>query len=128
MHGRAVLVSLAQQSESAVCIHTSLPFWISFPFRSPQSTELCSRFSLLPISYMASIVWASQVTPVVKNPPAKAGDAGDAGSVPELGRSLGGGHGNPLQCSCLENPMDRGAWWATVRRVSKSWMPAGTRQ
>ena len=49
-----------------------------------------------------------------------AGAEGDAGSVPELGRSPGGGHGNPLQCSCLENPKDRGAWRATVQRVAKS--------
>ena len=44
----------------------------------------------------------------------------DESSVPESGRSPGGRHGNPLQCSCLENPMDRGAWWATVHRVAKS--------
>ena len=48
---------------------------------------------------------------MVKNPPA---NAGDGGSIPGSGRSLGGRHGNPLQYSCLENPMDRGAWWATV--------------
>ena len=47
-------------------------------------------------------------------------NAGHTGSVPGLGRSPGGGHGNPLQCSCLENPMDRGAWWAMVHRVAKS--------
>ena len=47
-------------------------------------------------------------------------NAGDLGSVPGLGRSPGGGHGNPLQYSCLETPMDRGAWWATVHRVAKS--------
>ena len=46
--------------------------------------------------------------------------AGDAGLIPGLGRSPGGGRGNPLQDSCLENPMDRGAWWATVQRVVKS--------
>ena len=63
---------------------------------------------------------ASQVVPVVKNPPANAGDVRDMGSIPALGRSPGGGHGNPLQYSCLENPMDRGAWWAIVRGVSKS--------
>ena len=45
---------------------------------------------------------------------------GDLGSIPELGISPGDGHGNPLQCSCLGNPMDRGAWWATVRGVAKS--------
>ena len=47
-------------------------------------------------------------------------NVGDLGSVPGLGKSPGGGHGSPLQYSCLENPMDRGAWWATVHRVAKS--------
>ena len=56
---------------------------------------------------------------VVKNLPADAGDA-DAGSFPGLGRSPGGGHGNPVQCSRLENPMDRGAWWGVVHGVAKS--------
>ena len=58
---------------------------------------------------------------MVKNPPANAGDVRDVGSIPGLGRSLGGGHGNSFQYSCLENPTDRGAWWATVQRVTKSW-------
>ena len=57
---------------------------------------------------------------VVKNTPANAGAVRDVSSIPGWGRSLGGGHGNPLQFSCLENPMDRGAWWATVHRVAKS--------
>ena len=57
---------------------------------------------------------------VVKNPPGNAGDTGDAGSVPGSGRSPGEGNGNPLQDSCLENPMDRGVWWATVHRAAKS--------
>ena len=57
---------------------------------------------------------------VVKNSPAKAGDIRDAGSIPGLQRCPGRGHGNPLQCSCLENPTDRGAWPATVHRVAKS--------
>ena len=56
----------------------------------------------------------------LKNPPANAGDAGDTGLIPGLGRSPGGGHGNPLQYSCLQNAMGRGTWWATVHRVSKS--------
>ena len=55
----------------------------------------------------------------VKNPTANAGDARDLGLIPGWGRSPGGGHGNPLQDSCLENPMDRGAWRATVHRVTK---------
>ena len=58
---------------------------------------------------------------VVKNLPANAGDTREADLIPELGRSPGGGHGNPLQHSCLENPMDRGAWRATVHMVTKSW-------
>ena len=48
-------------------------------------------------------------------------DTGDLGPLPVLGRSPGGGNGNPLQYSCLENPMDRGAWWATVHKTAKSW-------
>ena len=55
-----------------------------------------------------------------KEPPANAGDTRDANSIPGSGRSPGGGDGNPLQDSCLENPMDRGVWWATVHRVAKS--------
>ena len=57
---------------------------------------------------------------VVKNMPANAGGTGNGGSVPGSGRYPGEGNGNPLQYSCLENPMDRGAWWATVHGVSKS--------
>ena len=58
---------------------------------------------------------------VVKHLPVNAGDARDLGSIPGSGRSPGEGNGNPLQYSCLENPMDRGAWWATVHGVAKSW-------
>ena len=57
---------------------------------------------------------------VVKNPPANAGDIRDAGSIPGSEGSIGGGHGNPLQYSCLENPMDRGARQATVHGVAES--------
>ena len=56
---------------------------------------------------------------MVKNPPANAGDIRDAGLIPGSGRSLGGGHGNPLQYSHLEHPMDRRAWQATVHRLTK---------
>ena len=58
---------------------------------------------------------------VVKNRLAEAGDPGDVGSVPEGGRSPGEGNGHPLQCSCWENPMDRGAWRPKVHEVTKSW-------
>ena len=57
---------------------------------------------------------------VVKNLSANAGDIKDTGSVPGLGRSPGGEHGTPLQSFCLENPMDREAWWATVHRITES--------
>ena len=57
---------------------------------------------------------------MVKNPPSNPGDALDKGSIPGPGRSPGGGHGNPLHYPCLENSMDRGAWWAIVHRVAKS--------
>ena len=65
-------------------------------------------------------VGASQVVLVIKNPPANARDLRDAGSIPGSGRFPRGGHGNPLQCSCLENPMDRRALQATVHKVTKS--------
>ena len=61
------------------------------------------------------------MVPVLKNPPANAGDTGDMGLIPGMGRSPGGGHGNPVQYSCLENPMDREAWQAVVYRVTKNW-------
>ena len=59
---------------------------------------------------------------MVKNLPTTAGGARDSGSVPGSGRSPGGGCDNPLQYSCLENPMDRGTWWARVQRVTESAM------
>ena len=58
---------------------------------------------------------------MVENPPANAGDARDMGSTPGLGRSTEVRNGNPLQYSCLGNPMDRGSWWATVYGVAKRW-------
>ena len=62
----------------------------------------------------------SQVVLAVKNPPANAGDSRDMGSIPGSGRSSGEGNSNPLQYSCLGNPMDRGAWQATTHRVAES--------
>ena len=67
-----------------------------------------------------SLERASLVVLVVQNPPANAGNMGVAGSIPGWGRSPGGGHGNSLQDSYLENPMDRGAWRASVHGVAKS--------
>jgi len=70
--------------------------------------------------YSVDILWASQAMQWYKNPPANAGDIRDMGSIPGSGRSPGGGNDNPLQYSCLENPMDRGASWAIVHGVPKS--------
>ena len=69
---------------------------------------------------MYTISWTSLVAQTVKNLPANAGDIRDEGSIPGLGKSPRGGHVNPLQCSYLENPMDRGAWQATVHGVAES--------
>ena len=63
---------------------------------------------------------ASQVALVVKKPPANAGDIRDGSLIPALGKSRGEGNSNPLQDSCLEHPMDRGAWYTMVHRVAKS--------
>ena len=65
---------------------------------------------------------ASQMALVVKSPSVNAGDIRDVGSIPGWGRSPGVEKGYPLQYSCLENPMDRGTWWATVHGVTKSWI------
>ena len=65
------------------------------------------------------LFWSSNMALVVKNLPAKARDERDTDSVPESGRSPGGRHGNPLQFSFLENPMDRGVWWVMVHKVTK---------
>ena len=73
------------------------------------SPTIC-LYSALPNLAFDLFPWASQVALVVKNLPANAGDIRDKGDIPELGRSRGGGHGNPLQYSCLKNPMDKGAW------------------
>ena len=74
---------------------------------------------------MYFIIWLL-VALVVKNPHANAEDARDMGSVPGSSRPPGGGHGNPLQHSYLENPMDRAAWQATVHRIAESGMTEGT--
>ena len=65
-------------------------------------------------------IYMYQVAVVVKNPPASTGDIRDISLIPGSQRFPGGGHGNPLQYSCLENHMDRRAWWATVRRITQS--------
>ena len=73
------------------------------------------------IEHNPVVITASQVALVVKNLPAHAEDVRDVGLIPGSGRCPGEGNGNPLQYSSLENPMDRGAWQATVLAVTKSW-------
>ena len=94
------------------CQHLNLRFLASRSVRKYISV-------VYTIHFYGALVWASQVVLVVKNKPANAGDTGDTSLVPGLGRSPGGGHGNPLQYSCLENPMDQEVWWATVHRGCK---------
>ena len=96
---------------------------------APQAPRIVKEYILLVSGYSicGGLLWQpqetstgpSQVALVVKNPPANAGDTRDASLIPGSGRSPGGGHGNPLQYSCLENPMNRGAWQAAVHGVTK---------
>ena len=90
-------------------VHWILDSYFRIPLRTP---VVCSA---------GTYNWASQVALVVKNPPSNAGNIKDISLIPGSGRSPEDGHGNPPQHSCLENLMDRGAWWATVHRVTKSW-------
>ena len=76
---------------------------------------------LLKINENLLLCKASQTVLVVKNLPPNAGDIRNVGSIPRWGRPPGGGHSNPLQYSCLENPMGRGAWWSAIQRIAKSW-------
>ena len=92
----------------------------SHGLQEPMWNGLSPTFSFLKNGSTVN-VQASQVALVVKNLPVNAGDVRDAGSIPGSGRSPRGGHSNPLQYSCLENPTYRGAWWATLHGVAKSW-------
>ena len=94
------------ETKSSLEIMNPTPFTVSY--------QNCNQ-------YPVKTLLATQVALLVKNPPANTEDIRDEGLVPGSGRSPGGGRGNPLQCSCLENPMDRGAWRATVHGVAKCW-------
>ena len=84
---------------------------------SPKSLAFLFNFKFLNLGPVRSL--SLQVSLAVKSPPASAGGARDQGSIPGSGRPHGGGHGSPLQYSCLENPVDRGAWRALVHRVAQ---------
>ena len=93
--------------------------WFKYPqCQVVSGRQLSARNSSLEMPHIHSRT--SQVVLVVKNSPAKAGDIRNVSLIPGLGTFPGKGNGNPLQYSCLENPMDRGAWWATVHGTAKS--------
>ena len=108
----------------------AITYWLSLHAwdREAHCVMWCNAWHFLPPS--AFLLWCIKFPPVsylalhvalvVKNPPVLAGDVRDVASIPGSGRSPGGGHGNPLQYSCLENPMDRGAGQALVHRVAES--------
>ena len=93
-------------------------WWAAVHGVAQSRTRLKRRSSSSSSSILSS--WASQVVLVITNLPTNAGNARDKGLIPELGRSPGGGPGNPLQYFRLENPMDRGAWGTIVYGVTKS--------
>ena len=112
------------------CPRVLFPSLPAFP-SAPGQTSLASSGETLFPTASSPVTSPNSIPPsleetqniivlVVKYPPANAGDIRDMGSSPGSGRSLGGWHGNPLQYSCLENPIDRGSWQATVHRVTKS--------
>ena len=89
--------------------------WQSTPILLPRKSH--GQRNLAGYSPWGTQTRLREVALMVKSPPANAGDLRDTGLIPGLERSPGGGHGNPLPYSCLENSMDRGAWWATVHEV-----------
>ena len=107
---------LTSSSEKTMAPHSSTLAW-----KIPQMEEPGGLPSMG--SYRVGHDWSdlAAAAAVVKNLPASTGDVRDVGSISGSGRSPGGGHGNPLQCSCLENPMDTGAWWPAVHRVAQAW-------
>ena len=101
------------------------PSWYLICKRCPRPSAGTHGLSVLIICHLLGKERKGKGFPgdsVGKESACNAGDTEDAGSIPGLERVLGGGNGKALQCSCLENPMDRGAWWATVHRVAKSWI------
>ena len=119
--------SPAPQFESinslALCLHCSPTLTSIHDYRKNHSfdyTDLCQQSDVSAFNMLSSFVRDFQVVREVKNPLANAGNIRDIGSIPGSGRSPGEEHDNPLQYSCLENPMDRGARQATVHGIAKS--------
>ena len=107
-------------STCTLYLWASNPLWMSISLSIKRDSNCDDSFQyLLDAHYVLGMGFPGGS--VVKNPLVNAGDKRDAGLIPGLRRSPGEGNGNPLQYSCLESPMDWGAWWATVHRVTKSW-------
>ena len=126
------LLSLIQKWKFTLLLGSSFQLWLLPQLFVCLFTTYFSSFlnftyfivvfiGFLKLLWKSYWVWPTLGGTWVKNPLANAGDAGDAGSIPGSGRSPGVGDGNPLQLSCLGNLMDRGALWATVHEVAKSW-------
>ena len=119
-----MLVSAVHQHESAMGMHMSLP--LEAPSYLPphptllgchRAPDLCSWHCIVSSHWLSTYFMGF---PGGKNPPANSGDVRDMGLIPGWVRSPGEGRGNPFQYSCLENVMDRGAWWATVHRCQEA--------
>ena len=104
---------LQKKPTANVILHDEILITHSLTVRVKQQCSLLP----FPLTIMLMVLWASLVTQMLKS----VCSAGDPGLIPGSGRSPGEGNGNPLQYSCLENPMDRGAWQAKVHEVAKSW-------
>ena len=130
-----IKVCLLGQKENLACslflgaCWPSLAFFTAVPAFTSYSLLLLVSGSKFPLFKRTPVVldqgpphlhWGFQVVLVVKNPPAKAGDIRDAGFIPWSGKSPGGGHGTPIQYSCLENPMDRGAPWLQSMELQRA--------
>ena len=102
-------------SQDFLCMCYFTNFWSSLQCQESDPNAAFKKYA-----HTHTYVWASQVALVVKDPP-NAGNIRDTSSIPEWRRPPGGGHSNPLQYSCLENPVNRGAWRATIHRFTKSW-------
>ena len=98
-------------------VHGVAKSWTRLKQLTHTSDFLVTRSFYLHFYWGLGVLFGASHWLVVKNLPVSAGDVRDSGLIPGLGRSSGGGHGNPVQYSCLENPMDRGAWWVSVHGV-----------
>ena len=117
---RASHVLLMPRWSNGFMMSSASSHWEFRPRRRARVSQNPSPCRVLGFPSLPKRVWTSQVVLVVRNLSINAGDLRDMGLIPGSGRSPGGGHGNPLQYSCLQNPMDRGAWWTTVHGVTKS--------